>query len=58
MEEIPRGFTHVALVADGTIVEAGPIEEVLTSAALSRAFDHPLEVRHQDGRFAARGLQT
>ncbi|MEO2106225.1 MAG: ATP-binding cassette domain-containing protein [Actinomycetota bacterium] len=58
VEEIPRGFTHVALVADGTIVEAGPIEEVLTSAALSRAFDHPLEVRHQDGRFAARGLQT
>ncbi|WP_370324682.1 ABC transporter ATP-binding protein [Euzebya sp.] len=55
VEEIPPGFTHAALVAGGTVVAAGPLEEVLTSESLSAAFDHPLEVSRDGDRWTARG---
>lgn len=57
VEEIPPGFSHLALVAGGTVVAQGPIADVLTSAALSAAFDHPLEVTHEADRWSARGLR-
>ena len=55
VEEIPPGFTHLALVAGGTIVQAGPLEEVLTAAALSEVFAHPLAVTRDGDRWSARG---
>jgi iron complex transport system ATP-binding protein len=55
VEEIPAGFTHALLLADGRIRAAGPIEEVITSEHLSEAFGLPLVVStSEDGRFAAR----
>lgn len=54
VEEIPQGFGHVMLLADGEIQAAGPIEEVLTSQLLSDTFGLGLEVRHDDGRYTAR----
>ncbi|PRZ16205.1 ABC transporter ATP-binding protein [Nesterenkonia sandarakina] len=53
LEEIPPGFTHVLLLRDGTTVAAGPIEETMTSANLSKTFDTELELIHRDGRFSA-----
>ncbi|AWE42430.1 MULTISPECIES: ABC transporter ATP-binding protein [unclassified Actinobaculum] len=54
VEDIPQGFTHVMLLADGRLFAAGPIEEILTSANLSALFGIPLTVARDGGRFSAR----
>ena len=55
VEEIPAGFTHALLIADGRIHAAGPVAEVITGEKLSEAFGLPLVVStSEDGRFAAR----
>lgn len=54
VEEIPPGFTHALLLRQGAVVEAGPLEEVLTEGALSATFGMPLTISHEDGRWAAR----
>lgn len=54
VEEIPPGFTHALLLADGKITASGPIDEVITSEVLSDAFGLALTVDHVDGRFTAR----
>ena len=56
VEEIPRGFTHVLLLADGKIVSAGPLTEALTSDTLTAAFGLPIELTETDGRYAARAI--
>jgi iron complex transport system ATP-binding protein len=53
VEEIPPGFTHAALMRAGRITASGPIEEVLTDAHLSDAFDFPLTANHHAGRWNA-----
>lgn len=54
LEEIPAGFDHALVMADGRSVAAGPIGDVLRDDVLSRAFDLPLDVEHRAGRWAAR----
>ena len=54
VEEIPQGFTHALLLANGGIESAGPIDEVLTSEHLTSTFGLPLTVTAEGGRFAAR----
>jgi len=55
VEEIPTGFTHAMLLADGRVHAAGPLAEVITGERLSEAFGMPLVVAtSEDGRFAAR----
>jgi iron complex transport system ATP-binding protein len=54
VEEIPAGFSHALLLREGAVVAAGPVSEVLTSGALSRAFGLPLRVLAHDGRWTAR----
>ena len=54
VEEIPRGFTHALLLADGRIEAAGRLDEVMTSENLSGAFGLPLVVTSDSGRFTAR----
>jgi iron complex transport system ATP-binding protein len=56
VEDIPQGFTHVLLLADGRLFAAGPIEETLTSANLSSLFGVPLTVARDGGRFSARAI--
>jgi iron complex transport system ATP-binding protein len=54
VDEIPPGTTHALLLRCGNVQSAGPIEDVLTSDALSECFDLPLELRrHPNGRFSA-----
>ncbi len=38
VEEIPIGFTHVLLIADGRAVAAGPLRETLTAENLTATF--------------------
>ena len=54
VEEIPPGFTHVLLLADGRVSAAGPIDEILTDDHLSRTFGTPLRVTRDGDRFTAR----
>ena len=44
VEEIPPGFDHALVLADGRVVAAGPLDEVLRDGALRRAFGLPIVV--------------
>jgi iron complex transport system ATP-binding protein len=54
LEEIPPGFTHALVLADGRCVAAGPIESALTAATLSAAYGLELRLDAADGRYHAR----
>ena len=56
VEEIPAGFTHLMVIAEGRIVGAGPINDTLTGDVLSEAFGRPLSVTHNNGRYQAAAL--
>jgi iron complex transport system ATP-binding protein len=53
-EEIPPGFTHGALVADGAFVSAGRLPEVVTSERVSACFGVTVTVGCTDGRWWSR----
>ena len=54
IEEIPATMTHAALLVDGRIQQQGPIDDVVASEPLSRAFSFPVSIKRIDGRFVAR----
>ncbi|WP_433520885.1 ABC transporter ATP-binding protein [Nocardia pseudovaccinii] len=54
LEELPSTTTHALLIADGRTVAAGPAAETVTTDTVSAAFDHPVTVRYDDGRWTAR----
>jgi iron complex transport system ATP-binding protein len=54
VEEVPPGFTHLALMREGRFVAAGPIGEVLTERALEATFGVPVTLDNADGRWWAR----
>jgi iron complex transport system ATP-binding protein len=58
VEEIPAGFSHVLLMREGHVVDAGPIEETLRSSTLSTTFGLPLRVLSHRGRWTARAAAT
>jgi iron complex transport system ATP-binding protein len=55
VEEVPRGFTHALLLADGRVLARGPIDETLTSEHLSTCFALPLRLVSVEGRLLAVG---
>ena len=55
VEDIPEGFDHVLLLAEGRVAAAGPIDEVLTAADLSACFGMELGLEHRHGRWWAWG---
>ena len=54
VEEIPPGFTHAMLLRAGRVVAAGPLEHVMTEEIVSATFGMPLQLTHEDDRWAAR----
>jgi iron complex transport system ATP-binding protein len=54
VEEIPPGFTHALLLRQGSVVAAGPLEQVLTEEVVSATFGMPLRLTHEDDRWTAR----
>ncbi|MFC7876204.1 ABC transporter ATP-binding protein [Isoptericola sp. NPDC057391] len=54
LEELPTSTSHALLLSHGRAVAAGPVDEVLTSEHVTAAFEHPIEVRHDDGRWGGR----
>jgi len=57
VEEIPPGFTHALLLNGGRAVGAGPIDDLLTSEALSELFERPLRLDQVDGRWSVRSVR-
>jgi len=53
-EEIPEGITHAVLLAGGRIECAGPIDEVLTSEAVSHCFSVAVVVSREGARWSSR----
>src|SRR5215471_2732657 len=53
VEEVPEGFTHAMLLRRGTVLVAGPIEDVFTAKNLSRCFGLPLEIERHESRWRA-----
>lgn len=54
VEEVPPSFTHALLLRDGTVLAAGPIDDVLDEEALSECFGLPLVLERSEGRWSAR----
>ncbi|HCO14396.1 MAG TPA: iron ABC transporter ATP-binding protein, partial [Gemmatimonadetes bacterium] len=53
VEEIPRGFSHMMILADAKVVAMGSISEVLTADVLSASFEIPLQLEVVEGRYRA-----
>ena len=54
LDEVPPGVTHVLLLRDGQVVDAGPLARVLDAERLSATFQLDLVLdRRPDGRFSA-----
>ena len=54
LEEIPAGFTHALALAQGRVVAAGRVDQVVADEAMSSTFGLQVEVRSDRGRFSAR----
>jgi iron complex transport system ATP-binding protein len=54
VEEVPEGFTHAMLLRKGTVLAAGPVQDVFTERNLSRCFGVPLLVERRAARWTAR----
>jgi iron complex transport system ATP-binding protein len=52
VEEIVAGFSHVLVLRAGKVLAAGLRESVMASATLSRAFDAPLRLAENGGRYS------
>lgn len=54
LEELPIATKHAILMSRGEIIAAGEPGSVLTSEQLTRAFEMPIDVHQEAGRFYAR----
>ncbi|MBT3278269.1 MAG: ATP-binding cassette domain-containing protein [Phycisphaerales bacterium] len=54
VEELLSIFTHVVILKHGKILTAGPIADTLTSDVLTEAYDIPVEIEREHGRFWTR----
>ena len=53
VEEIPPGFSHCLILAEGHVVAAGLLADVMTAENLSAAFGQAIAVDTIDGRYFA-----
>ncbi|MCE0768484.1 ATP-binding cassette domain-containing protein [Pseudonocardia kujensis] len=58
LEDLPPHTSHALLIREGRALATGPARDVLTSAAVTRCFDHPVTLAYQQGRWAARAGAT
>lgn len=54
LEDLPASTSHAMLLRDGAAVAQGTADDVITSAAVSHAFDFPLAIVRAEGRWHAR----
>lgn len=58
VEEIASPATHAAMLKDGRVAAAGPIEDVLTGENLSEVFGYPLTVERMGSRYRSVSRST
>lgn len=58
VEEIPPGFSHCLILAEGQVLAAGLLADTLTAENLSAAFGQSIAVESIDGRYFARRVRT
>jgi iron complex transport system ATP-binding protein len=58
VEEIPPGFSHCMILAEGRVQAAGLLQDTLTAENLSAAFGQSIAVDTIDGRYFARRVRT
>ena len=58
LEELPTTTTHALLIAGGRTVAVGPAPTTVTTDNVSAAFDHPVLVGYDEGRWTARAKVT
>jgi iron complex transport system ATP-binding protein len=58
VEEIPPGFSHCLILAEGRAVAAGLLPDTLTAENLSAAFGLSIVVDNVDGRYFARRARS
>ncbi|WP_197380811.1 ABC transporter ATP-binding protein [Mycolicibacterium mengxianglii] len=58
VEEIPPGFSHALILAEGQVVAGGLLSEVLTAENLSKAFGQSIALDVIDGRYFARRIRS
>lgn len=54
VEDIPASATHLAAVANGRLVAAGPIDVVLDAALIEALFEVPVQLERRHRRWTAR----
>lgn len=54
LEDLPASTTHALLLRDGEIYATGAADDVLTSERVSGAFEFPLTISREAGRWQAR----
>lgn len=54
LEDLPTSTSHAVLLRDGAVVAQGHADAVITSSAVSHAFDFPLAIVRDGGRWHAR----
>ncbi|MBN9612830.1 MAG: ATP-binding cassette domain-containing protein, partial [Actinobacteria bacterium] len=57
LEELPETTTHALVIGRGRVVGAGEARNIVTTDVISRAFEHPIEVTREGGRWSARALR-
>jgi len=58
VEEIPPGFSHCLILAEGAVLAAGLLADTLTADNLSAAFGQSIAVDAIDGRYFARRVRS
>jgi len=58
VEEIPLGFSHCLILAEGEVLAAGLLADTLTAENLSAAFGQSIAVDAIDGRYFARRVRS
>ncbi|MGH3581591.1 MAG: ATP-binding cassette domain-containing protein, partial [Mycobacterium sp.] len=54
LEELPTSTTHALLIGAGRTVASGPARKTVTTDHVTAAFEHPVTVGFEDGRWTAR----
>ncbi|MCF8604158.1 ATP-binding cassette domain-containing protein [Gordonia sp. HY442] len=58
LEELPETTSHAMVIAHGDVVASGLVHDVVTTDVITEAFEHPISVGHDGGRWSARAIRT
>jgi iron complex transport system ATP-binding protein len=54
LEELPVTTSHALVISHGRVVASGAVADAVTTRTISRAFEHPIRVARERGRWSAR----